>query len=53
VYERNPGDPDGIDLMLKTQLPIAVWLVLLPTYIPTLAIGVRRLHDVDRRAYGF
>jgi hypothetical protein len=37
-----------IDLMLKTQLAIAVWLVLLPTYIPTLAIGVRRLHDVDR-----
>jgi uncharacterized membrane protein YhaH (DUF805 family) len=37
-----------IDLLLKTQLAIAVWLVLLPTYIPTLAIGVRRLHDVDR-----
>lgn len=40
-----------IDLMLKTQLPIAVWLVMLPIYIPTLAIGVRRLHDVDRTGW--
>ena len=41
----------AIDSMLKTQLPIAVWLVFLLTYIPTLAIGVRRLHDVDRTGF--
>jgi uncharacterized membrane protein YhaH (DUF805 family) len=40
-----------IDSILKTEMPIAVWLVSLPTYIPTLAIGVRRLHDVDRTGW--
>jgi uncharacterized membrane protein YhaH (DUF805 family) len=41
----------AIDSMLNTELPIAVWVVMLATYIPTFAIGVRRLHDTDRSGW--
>lgn len=43
----------AIEVMLKEeiQVPILLWLYLLANFIPSLAVLVRRLHDVNRSGW--
>jgi uncharacterized membrane protein YhaH (DUF805 family) len=38
-------------LFNNTGVPIMIWLAILATLLPTLAVSARRLHDVDRTGW--
>jgi uncharacterized membrane protein YhaH (DUF805 family) len=40
-----------INLVLHVVLPVIAWIFVLAVLIPSLAVGSRRLHDIDRSGW--
>lgn len=41
----------GVVISAIMETPLILWLVILPLFIPQLAVAIRRIHDTDRSGW--